>query len=344
MLSKKDIFSLISTGDYVEAFAELNKYFLKRNDSLNALEKELINQPMYFNPALFNTRLKLFINSEYPEDLPEPNKEKHHADDYELLCEIDFKIQTENFQSIYQHKKIAAFLLHGETDEQGNDSKWLYNQILHKEGLVRDKSVIIDFSSPLGGSFERLLEEFYLKFEIEAVDKQIDKIDLLRDEIEERLKADHLVCIIKSPGSILNEESELCKLFDNFLCFMNKHVVRRKHKHSFVILFVEDKLVDYKCKEDKYFFWFDAELQSEYSINAAECSDLKIIDLAPIERIKKEDIIKWIQLSLRLRPDVSEKIINSKAKYILQAGNTPYKAIENICKDLDIIIQAKWIS
>jgi hypothetical protein len=62
-IDKNRIFDLINKGNLLEAFEELNKYFLHENDSLNALEKELINQPMYFNPALFNTRLKLLVNS-----------------------------------------------------------------------------------------------------------------------------------------------------------------------------------------------------------------------------------------------------------------------------------------
>lgn len=51
---------------------------------------------------------------------------------------------------------------------------------------------------------------------------------------------------------------------------MNKHIARKNdnNKHSLIILFVEDKLSNYKSKEDKYLFWFNASPKSDYSINA----------------------------------------------------------------------------
>jgi hypothetical protein len=43
---------------------------------------------------------------------------------------------------------------------------------------------------------------------------------------------------------------------NDFLSFMNKHLVRKNdnNKHSLIIPFVEDKLSNYKSKEDKYLF------------------------------------------------------------------------------------------
>lgn len=61
-VEKERVFSMINKGEYLEAFEELNRHFLHNNDSLNALENELINPPFNFNPAMFNTRLKMFVN------------------------------------------------------------------------------------------------------------------------------------------------------------------------------------------------------------------------------------------------------------------------------------------
>lgn len=61
-VEKDRVFSMINKGEFLEAFEELNRHFLHNNDVLNTLENELISPPFNFNPAMFSTRLKMFVN------------------------------------------------------------------------------------------------------------------------------------------------------------------------------------------------------------------------------------------------------------------------------------------
>jgi len=61
-LTKDQVLDLINKGDLFDVFEELNKYFLGKNDSLNALMSEYINQPNNFNQAQFVGRLKVFVS------------------------------------------------------------------------------------------------------------------------------------------------------------------------------------------------------------------------------------------------------------------------------------------
>jgi len=344
MTTKEEIFDLINKGELAEAFEELNKYFLDQNDSLNALMNEYVNQPNNFSPAQFMSRLKTFINANY-KCISHGNSFKPEIDFYDALCEIDFKLQTLNFQRIYKNKKIAAFLLHGECDEKGNDVNWLYNQLLYKEGLINDRFITIDLGSKLGGSFERLLEEFFIRFEIDPVaGNRTKQIAQLRNKIENKLKIDHFVCLIKGPDNILSNETELNALFSDFLSFMDNQIVQENHNNSLILLFIEPKLADYKLKDDKYFFWFRDNLKDDYPLTVVNCQDVKIIDLAPIKKIQERDITDWIKWSLET-PAIYKKIscFKGKEKDILQSGDNPFQVIKKICSDLNIKIEEKWI-
>jgi hypothetical protein len=345
MTSKEEIFDLINKFELDKAFEELNKFFLRQNDSLNTLINEFVSRPDNFNTAQFMTRLKIFINTNY-HCQPSKNRPHPEIDFYDVLCELDFKIQTLNFQRIYKNKKIAAFLLHGESDEKGSDVNWLYHQLLYKEGLVNDKYITIDFGSKLGGSFERLLEEFFIRFEIDTnTGNRTRQIAQLRSKIESKLNIDHFVCIIKSPDNILNNEAELCKLFTDFLSFMDNQIVQENHNNSFILLFLEGKLADYKLKDNKYFFWFSENQEDDYPLNVVKCPDVKIIDLAPIRKIKEMDITEWIKWSL-LNPAIYNKVsgFDGKEKEILKEGANPFQVIKRICSDLNIKFEDRWIN
>jgi hypothetical protein len=64
-ISKKDLKDLINQGELSEAFDQMNTYFRNNNDRLNALVFEFVNPPNNFNPAMYNTRLKVFIDQSW---------------------------------------------------------------------------------------------------------------------------------------------------------------------------------------------------------------------------------------------------------------------------------------
>jgi hypothetical protein len=344
MMQKEEILDLLRKGDFAELFEELENFFKRKDDRLNALIDEYINRSGIFNMAEFMSRLRVFINRNY--NLQLQSTQFNELDYYDALCELDFKLQTHYFQRIYKHKKIAAFLLHGETDELGSDIRWLYNQLLYKEGLSKERPIVIDFSSKLGGSFGRLLEEFFIAFQVDTeTGNPTRHIARLRSQLENRLKVGHFVCIIKSPECLLGNKGELCKLFNDFLTFLDDHIVQEDPRYGLIFLFIEEKLVDYHCLEAQYFISFNEENKKNYSSYAVNCRDLKIIDLAPISKIKESDITDWIEWSL-LNRELYEKtrLIAGREKEILQEGNNPYQVIQKICKELNIEIEKRWIA
>jgi len=61
-INKDKVTALINRGELPEAFEELNKYYLGKNDKLNALMDEFINPPGNYSQAMFITRLKIFVS------------------------------------------------------------------------------------------------------------------------------------------------------------------------------------------------------------------------------------------------------------------------------------------
>lgn len=359
MLDKKALFDMINDQKYLEVFAELQGHFKKENTAINLLEAEIITPSNNFNPAQFSMRLKMTINRDWPERPVQPSV--HPFNDYDLLCELDFKLQTQHFTRIYQYKKIALFLLHGETDAEGHDARWFWNQLIHKvktpEGgpLISDKPLIVDFTAHTGGAFERLMEDLYLKFEVDTAGQPgVNPKSLLRKKLEDRLQQSNILCVIMSPSAIFNDAGELKRLFEEFLLFMQDHIVTTM-QHAFIMLFVDNKVNDYKAGNDQYFTWFTQNNSQGYAFSVVKENSMKIIDLAPIEGLKEKDIQEWISCAQEKRQDVFLKILqrcnapecllhDCYETYLLHGAVSPYAVIEKICHDLQIPFQSKWIS
>lgn len=359
MLTKEELFAMIVKRNYDEVFEELQRHFKRNNTPINLLEDEYIQPSANFNEGRFITQLKMTINRDWPQvTAPQVT---HQFDDYDLLCELDFKLQTQHFVRIFQYKKIALFLLHGETDTEGHDARWFWNQIIHKAKtptggpLISDKPLIVDFTAHTGGAFERLMEDLYLKFEVDtAAPGGVNPKNLLRRKLEDRLQQGNILCIIMSPSTIFNDAKELKRLFDEFLLFMQEHIVTTM-KHAFIILFVDNKTGAYQAGNDQYFTWFTPANSQEYAISVVKENNLKIIDLAPIEHLKEKDIRDWISCVQEKRQDMFLKILqrynapecllhDCYENYLLHGAVSPYAVIEKICHDLQIPFQSKWIS
>src|SRR5688572_5113788 len=124
MVTKNEIYELINQDKLFNAFEELKIFFGNGNVTFNALRNKYITPPDNFDKVAFINQLKTFVSFEYA------GRDKSRitdlsVDEYDLLCDFDFTRQTKNFKSIYQYKNISAFLLHGETDEDGSDLRWL---------------------------------------------------------------------------------------------------------------------------------------------------------------------------------------------------------------------------
>jgi len=340
MVSKENVLNLIDHGEFVDVFVELNKYFVNRDERLNELSNELINPPGNFSQANYTTRLKLFVSLHYK---PSKVRSNTDIDYYDLLCAIDFKLQTENFQRIYPNRNIVSFLLHSESTDQEEDVKWLCKQLLYKESLNSD--LVIDLGSVAGGSYETLLREFYIKFDVnEAPAFKTKPLVQLRSRIEEKLQNDHLVCIVKGPEKILGIETELGSFFDELLSFLDDNIDKEKCNHSLIFIFIDDGQHRFPHKYSEYFLSFSEQDELNYFKRALDPDDLSIIDLAPIGKVVESDISTWIGHGMKKGIDVYHKIscYHGRENDILKHGNSPYQVIRKICADLNVTIQDKW--
>lgn len=262
------------------------------------------------------------------------------VDPYEMLCELDFKLQSEHFK-LHKYKKIAAFLLHGKQEE---DVRWLCNQLLYKQDLLNEKYILIDLGPLPGGAFDRILNEFYSRYEIAPAPDPEERMVELRAELEKRLKLGPIVCIIKRPEKLFNHKTELDGFFDGFLHFLKKNVAWKKFNNPIIFLFVEQHSSNYACRDEDYFLWYkDADKHQHFSKGEA-CHEPRIIDLAPIQKIEKDDIGQWIKWSRDHRPIYDRlKQYSGQEHSLLTDGDYPFQVIQKICQDLNIKIEEEWI-
>lgn len=345
-MRKADLMTLIDT-DIDKAFEILDEIF-KSNGTYNDLSRQYVDRPIGFSLSDFRSRLKRLVNTQLEEPAPAPAHSPVH-EFYPILCKLDFKTQNDLFRAICKNKKIAPFFLYGQGAHEEMEMRWLRNQLLQllsEEKKSVDQLITIDLGSKIGGAFDRLLDELYTRFEIpEIISDDTDTIALLRENLERRLAAGHVVCFIRNATNILAHPGELKKLCEEFLSFLDKNIVRKNHNHTLIFLFIEDLLPKNFSKEDKYFLWFDKEQGNNKMLEYVAGKDLKIAELAPVENVTEEDIRNWLRWSAQENKDVFKKIkcFIGNEKGILAKGDRPFQVITTICSDLKIPMEDKWI-
>jgi hypothetical protein len=298
-----------------------------------------------YSPAEMAGRMRTYYYSTYKQLIgPGQEPEEEQPDHYEALCRLDFKLQTENFKQIYKQKKVAAFLLHGDCDQDGNDIHWLHNQLRYLENLSRVKDITIDYSIPIGKSYDRLLTEILTAFRVDQLNlTRPQQLKRLRIELDGNLKAGHYICVIKHPNCLLGNEEELDLLFSEFFAYMDEHLDDRS-KYKLIFLFLEHGLAPYQTCKANYFTWFDKTLDKDYAWNIIKDNSIKIVDLAPVHPIRDSDIKDWVNWWSGEYPSLYTQldIIMSEASEIAREGPSPYKVITTICNRLKIPIQDAW--
>lgn len=63
--SKDELKAMVDQEEFDTLFERLNERFLYKNDKLNTLVYQYVTQPNNFNPAMFRTQLKIFINNSW---------------------------------------------------------------------------------------------------------------------------------------------------------------------------------------------------------------------------------------------------------------------------------------
>lgn len=329
-MKKEEILNLIEQ-DIDKAFKELDKVFLNKNASYMDLSKEYYQQQNNFSLANFRSKLYRFTSINYPEIESKSRNNCLDIDFYDLLCDIDFKPQSTYFKNIFHKKNVSAVLLHGENDEDGNDLKWLYHQLLKTESLMVEPPIPIDFRGSANSCFEDVLKHLCNKFEL-PFNSELNKI---RKKIEAYLETNNLVVIIKYTKNI-SDLSAFYNLFNDFFSFLHKNV--DSDDNSLIFLIVENDTEGYKGNlNDDYFLWFEEENRMKYSKTVKDCRDVKIIDLAPVQNIEASEIEDWINRNLNY-----EEIYNAFSCYLgcaqclLEEKSNRYHVIQKLYNVLKI--------
>ena len=349
---KESIVSKIKQNDIAGALDDL-KDIVPEDSSLTfgRLRNEFLNPPDNFNLVMFQQRLIVFVSTTIKVERKVSNPDLSF---YDELCRLDFKMQTEHYMSIIPHKEIAAFLLHGDSDTDGNDIKWLSNQLIYRErkdtnNLDRDDDVITIDCSRLT-SVEDVVEQLFNKYEVRDGDYLHLRNELGR-KLSERVSQGNIVCILKNADIILHDERKLSAFFNDLLVFMGGHVRRKNHRNSLIFLLTNNGEAKVHPGNRTYFFWFGDAPPNRHAQSAVASTvareNQRIIDLAPINRLQCSDLTEWIDASFA-RPDAYQKArtLTDKVTTMIGAGSTarPYEVIQKICTDLKIDIEDKWIN
>lgn len=353
---KVELLEMLNDQKIPELDEEIRDFFKRAKESgkevidsasWNALIDEYMDQPIGFSEPKWVIRVRLFINRNYINLEEQPAVFELPAVSYfSAFCNLDFKNQANDFKVIYQLKKVTAFLLHGQTNEDFENISWLHNQLLEYGDLSKAKKFRIDFGGHQNASFENLLQNIFSQFNIQEGNTNV-KITRLMIEWERSLKTGPLVIVIKHPGSILADENEFRRLFNEFLCFMytNLQGSAQKSSHSLIFLFIVNGSLTYSHNKDNFMWYADYKNKPEsYALDAGRCQDVKIIDLGPVQQLQKRDILEWVKWSTSYA-ELREKTIPfvADAETLLADGNYPCQVIKKLCTALDTKFDIKWI-
>ena len=343
MTKKETILNLLGEqGDIDAAFDELDKVFLHKNAKYMDYCREFQSPPNNFSKEEFRSRLKRFVSTDYIE--PKVKNKKMEFDIYDLLCDIDFKPQSIYFKNGFHQKIVSAVLLHGENDEDGNDLKWLYHQLLKTESLMDEPPILIDFSGSTNFCFEDVFRNICLKLLPDKDERKKIVIDpfgnyqkpVIRNVIEDYLKTNNLVILIKHPKNV-SELSVFYNSFNDLFSYLKKEILV-SYNNSLIFLIVESNTEGYKEDLDEsYFLWFEEKNKMMYSKTVKDCRDAKIIDLAPVQNIEALEIEDWINRNLEY--DEVDKALSCYlgcAHYLLEGKSNRYHVIQKLFDKLKV--------
>lgn len=324
-----------------KAFDALNAIFLHKNSEYNKLYEEFTYRKDNFDERDYKLRLKCFVNlNNCHFDKQTPNKDTVDDDYYGLIMDLVFQKQTKHFSKIYKYKTVGTFLLHGETDEEENELRLACRHILYVNKLLLGNLPLkICFTTKTEATAQKIADELFAKFYIDKNEE--NSLQQLRSEIQDYIKTQSLIVLIHYPNSVLSNEKEMKELFENFLPYLNKEIVRKKGNYnSLIFIFNVNGIAS--CVQEQYFFWYNQNLDN-YVSKVKNSKEIKIVDLAPIEDISEKNISEWIENQMEY-PQRYTKINhyeNGEDK-LLCNGRKPFQVICKLCNDFQINIQTEW--
>ena len=323
--------------DIDKALEEMDPIFLDKSPKYNELSNEYVDQPVGFSLRTFRSRLKRFVNMNLSAFTTVSKNEQKDVNFEELFCKLDFEQQEQHFETIYQNKKVSAFLLHGNNIDQNMDVKWLYHQLLLKRKLLENVPIKIDFSSSVHRDFDDLINTFYQHFEVPDKDQRN-----LWFKIAKRLDSEPIVALVKYPIKTIDMKN-FYSLFYEFFERLSG-LIPPALEHSLIFIFIEEKIEqDYKTSMGSYFLWYETEDDGLFSWTAISSKEPKIVNLPPVGRIEASMIRKWIVSNLTI-PEVKNNLScylpdpagqsPCRCELLLEDGDSPYRVIKKLYEAL----------
>lgn len=340
-MTKDEIIGLLNQGCIEEVFEELDNFFLGINPIYKDLNDEFISRPNNFSLPSFRAKLNRFVTVYFAEMTAKKKPQKKDIDIDDLLHDLDFNPQSTHFKYSYDSKTVSAVLLHGENDIDGNDLKWLCRQLLKTEGLMQSKRICVDFSGSAYYTFEDMLRD--LRYQLHL--KKDCKRKEIRQKIEDRLIEDSLVILVRNTKKSGNL-GEFYKSFNDFFSYLHDECRKNDSENFLIFIFIEDNTEEYKENlNSDYFLWFEEERRARYNLIIKECTEAKIIDLAPVENVQAHLIENWINKNLKY-PEIRNAFscYLGNAECLLEEKSNRYHVIQKLCSELKIEESKQWLN
>jgi len=345
-------------SDIDEAFDMLDEVFGDINSIYCDLNREYTIRPNNFDMETFRSKLRRFVKSNRKDivtyyasiNLDSSDRKRELSDDiiYEMLCKLNFKEQVKYFNLMCKCKKSLIPFVVRANDDFGQN--WLCTRLIKRYGTNIHEPIPVDLEAT-GYDLEQLVE--YLIKEILGIDAwqrwenrlsestiegkiEQSKRELVRLLYEKTKTATQFV-IIKNAFSHIDSKSDKFLHFCNLLVELNHWMYETDYKC--ILIFVEKRPDQYTCQEYLCTHTHD----SFEAMKMVDREKLRIVGLKEIEEFSESDIKEWLE-DLDLHDDIRDKLLNSKKSFTeLIAKKHPEQVIRDICIELNVTFQEKWI-
>lgn len=345
-------------SDIEKAFDLLDEVFSKINGIYDDLDREFYSQPNNFSEENFRRKLRRFVKSNRKDiinyyasvNLDTSNRKCELSPDhiYEILCKLNFDKQVDHFNWICKCKKSLIPFVIRANDDFGQH--WLCTRLINTYKADAHEPIIFNLENTIGYDLQLLVEELIKKLlEIDVWKKWHDKLNSFTPEQKVEKSRNELVdllsrktetatqfVIIKNAFNHIDSKSDKFLNFRRLLIDLNDKMYATDHKCIFI--FIEKRPEQYTCEEYLCTHTHDDSFEA---MKIVEKEKLRIVGLQEIKEFTDSDIKNWLG-NESMRDDIFHKLINSNHTELV-AQKHPEQVIRDICSELGITFQDKWI-
>lgn len=369
-MSIDEIRTLISESKIKDAIYKMRKFAEDIDDAklLNSVitisatyqlnEDERVNQTLSRDEYLLSyskiNRSLLGVLEEikcFNEDLQHNKKSDELTEDkiYEMLCKLNFKEQVKYFNLICKSKEksLIPFVVRA-NDDFGQ--RWLCTRLIKKYQANAHEPIPVDLEASacdLQGLVESLirgilkqdawqkwqnrLNRFTAEEKIKESRRELGKL------LHKRTESATQFVIIKNAFTHIDSKSDKFLHFCNLLIELDNWMYDTDYKC--ILIFVEKRPDQYTCQEYLCTHMHD----SFEAMKMVDKEKLKIVGLQEIKEFSESDIKEWLEDS-DLHDQIRDKLLNNGKSFTeLIAKKHPELVIREICEELNVTFQEKWI-